>query len=49
MSQGEEAISVVDLHKRFGDLEGLKGVSLRAREGDVIAIIGGSGSGKSTF
>ena len=49
MSQGEEAISVVDLHKRFGDLEVLKGVSLRAREGDVIAIIGGSGSGKSTF
>ncbi|MDL2201354.1 histidine/lysine/arginine/ornithine ABC transporter ATP-binding protein [Ochrobactrum sp. 30A/1000/2015] len=49
MSQDEEAISVVDLHKRFGDLEVLKGVSLRAREGDVIAIIGGSGSGKSTF
>ncbi|KAB2671700.1 ATP-binding cassette domain-containing protein [Brucella tritici] len=49
MSQGEEAISVVDLHKRFGDLEVLKGVSLKAREGDVIAIIGGSGSGKSTF
>ncbi|KAB2731337.1 ABC transporter ATP-binding protein [Brucella intermedia] len=49
MSQGEEAISIVDLHKRFGDLEVLKGVSLRAREGDVIAIIGGSGSGKSTF
>ncbi|MEL4375604.1 ABC transporter ATP-binding protein [Brucella cytisi] len=49
MSQGEEAISVVDLHKRFGDLEVLKGVSLKAREGDVIALIGGSGSGKSTF
>ncbi|MBB5701172.1 polar amino acid transport system ATP-binding protein [Ochrobactrum daejeonense] len=49
MSQAEEAISVVDLHKRFGDLEVLKGVSLKANEGDVIAIIGGSGSGKSTF
>jgi len=49
MSQGEEAISVVDLHKRFGQLEVLKGISLKAREGDVIAIIGGSGSGKSTF
>lgn len=49
MSQGEEAISVVDLHKSFGELEVLKGISLNAREGDVIAIIGGSGSGKSTF
>ena len=49
MNEHEEAISVIDLHKRFGDLEVLKGVSLKAREGDVIAIIGGSGSGKSTF
>ena len=49
MSQGDQAISVVDLHKRFGNLEVLKGVSLSAKEGDVIAIIGGSGSGKSTF
>lgn len=38
-----------DLHKRFGPLEVLKGVSLSARQGDVIAIIGGSGSGKSTL
>jgi octopine/nopaline transport system ATP-binding protein len=49
MSEADRAISVVDLHKRFGHLEVLKGVSLEAREGDVIAIIGGSGSGKSTF
>jgi polar amino acid transport system ATP-binding protein len=49
MSQGDQAISVVDLHKRFGNLEVLKGISLEAYEGDVIAIIGGSGSGKSTF
>ena len=44
-----EAIRVVDLHKKFGSLEVLKGVSLTAREGDVVAIIGGSGSGKSTM
>lgn len=44
-----EAIRVVDLHKRFGALEVLKGVNLTAREGDVVAIIGGSGSGKSTM
>ncbi len=45
----DEAIRVVDLHKCFGRLEVLKGISLVARKGDVVAIIGGSGSGKSTF
>jgi octopine/nopaline transport system ATP-binding protein len=44
-----EAIRVDALHKSFGSLEVLKGVSLTAREGDVVAIIGGSGSGKSTL
>jgi arginine/ornithine transport system ATP-binding protein len=38
-----------DIHKRFGAHEVLKGVSVRARQGDVIAMIGSSGSGKSTF
>ena len=42
-------LSVTDLHKRFGNLEVLKGVSLTAQEGDVISMIGASGSGKSTF
>lgn len=40
---------VKDLHKRFDKLEVLKGVSLEARKGDVITLIGSSGSGKSTF
>ncbi len=44
-----EAIRVDDLHKSFGSHEVLKGVSLCAREGDVVAVIGGSGSGKSTM
>jgi polar amino acid transport system ATP-binding protein len=44
-----EAIHVEDLHKSFGTLEVLKGVSLNAKKGDVVAIIGGSGSGKSTM
>jgi octopine/nopaline transport system ATP-binding protein len=44
-----EAIRVDDLHKSFGTHQVLKGVSLTAHEGDVIAIIGGSGSGKSTM
>ena len=44
-----EKLKVEDLHKRFGNVEVLKGVSLTAHAGDVIAIIGSSGSGKSTF
>ena len=43
------AIEVKNLHKRFGELEVLRGVSLTAHEGDVISIIGSSGSGKSTL
>lgn len=38
-----------NIHKSFGELEVLKGISLSANEGDVISIIGRSGSGKSTF
>ena len=45
----EPVLVVEDLHKSFGELEVLKGVSLSAKEGDVISIIGSSGSGKSTF
>ena len=44
-----EAIHIEGLRKSFGSLEVLKGVSLTACEGDVVAIIGGSGSGKSTM
>ncbi|WP_183071212.1 ABC transporter ATP-binding protein [Burkholderia mallei] len=40
---------VDDLHKRYGNNEVLKGVSLRANAGDVISVIGSSGSGKSTM
>jgi arginine/ornithine transport system ATP-binding protein len=42
-------LQVQDIHKRFGTHEVLKGVSLTAKAGDVISIIGSSGSGKSTF
>ncbi|GAB3527490.1 histidine/lysine/arginine/ornithine ABC transporter ATP-binding protein [Photobacterium proteolyticum] len=43
------ALDVKELHKSFGQNEVLKGISLTAHRGDVISIIGSSGSGKSTF
>ena len=42
-------LNVKNIHKRFGELEVLHGMSLEARSGDVISLIGSSGSGKSTF
>ena len=49
MATATPALVVEDIHKNFGKLEVLKGISLTAWEGDVIALIGSSGSGKSTF
>ncbi|WP_194089116.1 ABC transporter ATP-binding protein [Vibrio hibernica] len=43
------ALDIKNLHKTFGQNEVLKGISLFANQGDVISIIGSSGSGKSTF
>jgi polar amino acid transport system ATP-binding protein len=42
-------ITVTDLHKSHGALEILKGISLTVEKGEVAAIIGPSGGGKSTF
>jgi len=49
MAEPTPALVVEDLHKRFGELEVLKGVSMSADDGGVIAMIGSSGSGKSTL
>lgn len=43
------ALSVSNIQKSFGQHQVLKGISLDAHEGDVISILGASGSGKSTF
>ena len=45
----EPIVVIRDLHKSFGDIEVLKGVSLEVAKGGVICIIGPSGSGKSTL
>lgn len=49
MGEPMAAIVVEDLHKSFGQLEVLKGISLTAHQHDVVSILGSSGSGKSTF
>ena len=38
-----------NLEKRFGENKVLKGINLVANRGDVVSIIGSSGSGKSTM
>ena len=38
-----------NLHKHFGKLEVLKGITTEIQQGEVVAVIGASGSGKSTF
>ncbi len=42
-------LSVRDVHKRFGAVHALKGVSLDARRGEVLALLGDNGAGKSTL
>lgn len=49
LESSTEALRVVNLKKSFGDFAVIKGASLTARHGDVISILGSSGSGKSTF
>jgi arginine/ornithine transport system ATP-binding protein len=46
---GAPLLQAAGIRKRFGSHEVLQGLDLRARQGDVVALIGASGSGKSTF
>ena len=49
MSDNQVLIRVEDLHKSFGSLQVLQGVTEQVEKGEVVSIIGPSGGGKSTF
>lgn len=49
MTGSDIVLKAEDIHKSYGAVEVLKGISLEARNHDVISILGASGSGKSTF
>jgi ABC-2 type transport system ATP-binding protein len=42
------AVSVEGLHKRYGGLEALRGISFEIREGEVFSLLGPNGAGKTT-
>ena len=42
-------IKALDIHKSFGRLEVLKGVSLEIARGEVVSVVGASGAGKTTL
>ena len=44
-----EIIKVRNLQKAFGELEVLKDINVDFKQGEVVCVIGSSGSGKSTF
>lgn len=48
-NEAQTMIETVGLCKNFGELEVLKGITIKVNRGEVISIIGPSGSGKSTF
>src|SRR6266487_6363949 len=45
----EPIVRIIDLHKSFGLVEILKGVDLEVKRGQVVVVLGRSGSGKSTM
>ncbi|MDM8166542.1 ATP-binding cassette domain-containing protein [Roseovarius sp.] len=49
MAEATPVIEIRNLHKAYGPLEVIKGVDITAHKGDVVSLIGSSGSGKSTI
>lgn len=48
-NKDDVVVKLVNLHKYFGKLEVLKGIDLEVHQGDVVSVLGSSGSGKSTM
>ncbi len=48
-SNKDAVLEIKDIFKSFGDLEVLKGINLEVKRGEVVAVIGPSGGGKSTL
>ena len=42
-------LRATNIHKRFGEIEVLKGINIHVREGEIVSIVGASGAGKSTL
>ncbi|WOA54504.1 amino acid ABC transporter ATP-binding protein [Dickeya solani] len=49
LTAAQPLLRITDLHKRYGEVEVLKGVELTMNKGDVVTLIGSSGSGKTTL
>ena len=49
VKSNNEIVRIEDLHKSYGKEEVLKGISMEVKEGEVVIIVGPSGTGKSTL
>ena len=45
---GTPVLSVKDVHTYYGSIHALRGISLEVEQGEIVALIGGNGAGKST-